>query len=99
MEDEKEEKRKHNDEREIVRMKNIEEDKEGNQSAMRERKGKGNGVRKGMERWKQDPMIPNGKKMELSYITSALNMGFLTRTPLSAKLSIGFNFPLVSKSQ
>ena len=45
------------------------EDREGNQTAMRERKGKGNGVRKGMERWKQDLMIPNGKKMELSYIT------------------------------
>lgn len=46
-------------------------DKEGNQSAMRERKGKGKGVRKGRERWKQDPMIPNGKKRELSCITSA----------------------------
>ena len=39
-------------------------DKEGNQSAMRERKGKGKGVRKGRERWKQDPMIPNRPKWE-----------------------------------
>ena len=46
-------------------------DKEGNQSAMRERKGKGKGVRKARERWKQDPMITNGKKRELSCITSA----------------------------
>ena len=42
MEDEKEEKGKHNDKREVVRKQNNEEDKEGNQSAMRERKGKGN---------------------------------------------------------
>ena len=81
MEDEKEEKGKHNDNSEVVRKQNNEEDKDGNQSAMRERKGKGNGVRKGMERWKQDPMISSGKKMELSYITSGLNMGFLNRTP------------------
>ena len=46
-------------------------DKEGNQSAMSERKGKGKGVMKGKERWKQDPMIPNGKKRELSCIKLA----------------------------
>ena len=46
-------------------------DKEGNQSAMSERKGKGKGVMMGRERWKQDPMIPNGKKRELSCITLA----------------------------